>query len=97
MGILQGPPSAWGSFAPNEIDRLGDPLIRLDLRASKVVEPAQHVVVPTWRERKEEPLRIHDRTCRQPAEQATIEQVLLALVAGRRHVGRRALGAFVLE
>src|SRR5207302_5446195 len=44
MRILQGPASVFGSLALDKLDRLGDPLVRLDARAAQVVEPAQHVV-----------------------------------------------------
>ena len=76
---------------PHDLDGLGHPRVRVGARRPEVVERAQHVVVPVVRERELEVRRIDDLAGALAAEQAALEQVLLAAaprLADRRRTRR---------
>src|SRR3954469_239495 len=79
--LLEWPPSGRVACALDDIERLGDPVVRLHARGAKVVERPEDVVVPARWERELGVLRIDELAGRQTAQQSAVEQVLLASLA----------------
>ena len=91
------PPAVGVALRFDELDRLGDSLVRRDAGISEVIERAQGAVVPPGGKREMQPLAIADLAIRQAAQEPALEQVLLSALAGGGDVGVPAGGALVLE
>src|SRR5207249_8607477 len=95
---LLEPPSAISiAFLLDDRDRFVDAIVGLRAGRTKVVQRPQDVVVPTGRKRELRIPRVDHLARRQPAQQPTLEEVLLATLACRSHCRRTSGHALVLE
>src|SRR5829696_5712558 len=74
---VESPAAIWLAAVAHERDGLIDVAVRLHAGRAQIVERAQHVIVPECRKRELRPRRLDDLPGRQPAKQATLEEVRL--------------------
>src|SRR6478735_7017367 len=96
MGVLEQPGAVGLSLVPDQLNGLGDPLVRGLAGTTEVVEGAKYVVVPARRPGELEPVLGGHLAGALAPEQVPLQQVLLAATPGSRH-GDGAAGQLVLE
>src|ERR1700759_1481426 len=83
------------------MDRIADPRVPSDVGAGisipQVVQSAENIVVIAGGKRELQECGIDDFARRAPAEETTLEQILLAAPSGRRDLRRRPNGSLILE
>lgn len=94
---LDWPPAVAIALRGDQLDRLGHALVGRHAGAAQVIEAAQHVVVPPRREGKAGPGVVDDLAGRPPAEEAALEEVLLAAEPRGGCLQTGPDGSFVLE
>src|SRR5215475_12271712 len=90
MSRVEEPPAVWLTTLTDDGDSLVDAYIRLHVRGAEVVQRTQHIVAPERRKRELRPHRLDDVAGRQPAEQPTIEEILMRTPSRVRYRGRNA-------
>src|SRR5690242_12440376 len=97
MQEIERPAAVLVAAGNHDRDGLADTAIGFDRCVAKVIEPAQHIVMPERRERETEPALVNDFAASERTEHAALEQKILGAPARLRNGRGLAAGAFVFE
>src|SRR5918994_1474742 len=97
IGEVERPPARGVALRLDDVEGLGHPPIRPGPGVAEVVEHTHDVVVPRVWEPRLQPALLGDLAVREPAEQAPLQQILLAPLPGGGDVAIRTLRTLVLQ
>jgi hypothetical protein len=81
----------------HDFDGLEDAAVGFNVCIAQIIEAAQDVVVPKWREREAEPALVDDLAGSKRAEHAALEEIVFRPLAGLRDGRRFTPCPFVCE